>query len=52
MIHGTTLAVLRISFGAMEVGATPFEVEGLVDLPIKFADNPLKMAQLLDLSGR
>ncbi|MBN2573755.1 MAG: class I SAM-dependent methyltransferase [Deltaproteobacteria bacterium] len=34
----------------LDLGAPPFEVEGLVDLPVKFADNPLKVAQLLDLS--
>jgi len=34
----------------IDLSAPPFEVKGLVDLPIKFEGTPLKVAQLLDLS--
>lgn len=36
----------------IDLGAPPFEVKGLLDLPIKFGGDTGKVAQLLDLSRR
>jgi SAM-dependent methyltransferase len=37
-------------YRVLDLSAPPFEVRGLVDLPIKFPDGGVKVAQLLDLS--
>ena len=37
-------------FRAIDLAAAPFEVRGLVDLPIKFEDETIKITSLLDLT--
>jgi SAM-dependent methyltransferase len=37
-------------YRAIDLGAPPFEVRGLVDLPIKFGDETSKITSLLDLT--
>jgi SAM-dependent methyltransferase len=39
-------------YRAIDLAAPPFEVRGLVDLPIKFGDETSKIASLLDLTQR